>query len=44
MKIGIIGALAKARHLEALAHPNIAIAVGQGGGTNAAFVYHQAKA
>jgi 8-hydroxy-5-deazaflavin:NADPH oxidoreductase len=37
----IVGVLAKARHLEALAHLNIAIAVG-GGGTNAAFVYHQA--
>jgi predicted dinucleotide-binding enzyme len=40
----VVGALAKARHLEALAHLNIAIAVGQGGGTNAAFVYHQAQA
>lgn len=36
------GALSTARYLEAMAHLNIAIAVGQGGGTNAAFVYHRA--
>ncbi len=39
-----VGPLRMARQLEALAHLNIQIAVGQGGGTNAAFVYHQAKA
>jgi 8-hydroxy-5-deazaflavin:NADPH oxidoreductase len=33
------GPLANARYLEALAHLNIAIAVGQGGGTDAAFLY-----
>jgi len=36
------GPLATARYLEAMAHLNIAIAVGQAGGTDAAFVYHQA--
>ncbi|MEO1603425.1 MAG: NADP oxidoreductase, partial [Pseudomonadota bacterium] len=36
------GALTTARYLEAMAHLNIAIAVGQSGGTNAAFVYHRA--
>ncbi|MEO1661157.1 MAG: NAD(P)-binding domain-containing protein [Pseudomonadota bacterium] len=36
------GPLATARYLEALAHLNIAIAVGQSGGTDAAFLYHQA--
>jgi 8-hydroxy-5-deazaflavin:NADPH oxidoreductase len=36
-----VGALPKARYLEAMAHLNIGIAVGQNGGTNAAFVYHQ---
>lgn len=39
-----VGALAHARFLEAMAHLNIAIAVGQGGGTNAAFIYDQASA
>lgn len=38
------GPLATARYLEAMAHLNIAIAVGQSGGTNAAFLYHQASA
>jgi 8-hydroxy-5-deazaflavin:NADPH oxidoreductase len=38
-----VGPLRTARHLEAMAHLNIQIAVGQGGGTNAAFVYHQVK-
>ncbi len=36
-----VGALLAARYLEGMAHLNIAIAVGQNGGTNAAFVYHQ---
>jgi 8-hydroxy-5-deazaflavin:NADPH oxidoreductase len=35
------GPLATARYLEAMAHLNIGIAVGQKGGTNAAFVYDQ---
>ena len=35
------GALSTARYLESLAHLNIQIAVGQGGGTSAAFVYLQ---
>lgn len=39
----IAGPLKLARQLEAMAHLNIAIAVGQGGGTNAAFLYSQAK-
>ncbi len=38
-----VGPLSMARYLEAMAHLNIQIAVGQGGGTNAAFVYHQRK-
>lgn len=36
------GALSTARYLEAMAHLNIAIVVGQNGGTNAAFIYHSA--
>jgi 8-hydroxy-5-deazaflavin:NADPH oxidoreductase len=36
-----VGALLAARYLEGMAHLNISIAVGQNGGTNAAFVYHQ---
>ena len=39
----LVGPLKMARHLEALAHLNIQIAVGQGGGTNAAFLFHQVK-
>lgn len=39
-----VGPLTMARHLEAMAHLNIQIAVGQKGSTNAAFVYHQAAA
>ncbi|MEO1324800.1 MAG: NAD(P)-binding domain-containing protein [Pseudomonadota bacterium] len=35
------GPLSTARYLEAMAHLNIAIAVGQSGGTDAAFLYHQ---
>ncbi len=35
------GSLSTSRYLEAMAHLNIQIAVGQGGGTNAAFVYLQ---
>jgi predicted dinucleotide-binding enzyme len=38
------GPLRCARYLEAMAHLNIQIAVGQGGGTHAAFIYHQVKA
>jgi 8-hydroxy-5-deazaflavin:NADPH oxidoreductase len=37
------GSLYTARYLESMAHLNIQIAVGQGGGTNAAFVYLQPK-
>lgn len=37
-----VGPLSLSAHLEAMAHLNIAIAVEQGGGTNAAFIYHQA--
>jgi 8-hydroxy-5-deazaflavin:NADPH oxidoreductase len=40
----VVGGTDTAWLLEALAHLNIAIAVGQGGGTNAAFVYHQVTA
>lgn len=39
-----VGALAQARHLESVAHLNIAIAVGCAGGTDAAFVYDQRHA
>jgi predicted dinucleotide-binding enzyme len=39
-----VGPLRMARHLESMAHLNIQIAVGQKGGTNAAFVYHQQAA
>jgi hypothetical protein len=39
----VAGPLRLARQLEAMAHLNIAIAVGQSGGTNAAFVYDQVK-
>lgn len=35
------GGLSSARYLEAMAHLNIKIAVEQGGGTQAAFIYHQ---
>jgi 8-hydroxy-5-deazaflavin:NADPH oxidoreductase len=37
------GSLYTARYLESMAHLNIQIAVGQGGGTNGAFVYIQNK-
>lgn len=37
------GGLYTARYLESMAHLNIQIAVGQGGGTNAAFIYLQRK-
>lgn len=37
-----LSALSNARYLEAMAHLNIALAVGEGGGTNAAFLYHRA--
>lgn len=37
-----INKLSAARYLEAMAHLNIELAVGQGGGTNAAFLYHRA--
>jgi 8-hydroxy-5-deazaflavin:NADPH oxidoreductase len=36
-----VGALSAARYLESMAHLNISIALGQNGGTNAAFIYHQ---
>jgi 8-hydroxy-5-deazaflavin:NADPH oxidoreductase len=36
-----VGPLAQARYLEAMAHLNIGIAIGQQGGTNAAFIYDQ---
>jgi 8-hydroxy-5-deazaflavin:NADPH oxidoreductase len=36
-----VGPLAMSRHLEAMAHLNIQMAVGMKGGTNAAFVYHR---
>uniref|UniRef100_UPI0026257207 hypothetical protein n=1 Tax=Flavobacterium sp. TaxID=239 RepID=UPI0026257207 len=39
----VVGALKNARHLEAMAHLNIAIALA-GGGTDAAFNYYQRKA
>jgi 8-hydroxy-5-deazaflavin:NADPH oxidoreductase len=39
-----VGPLKMARYLEGMAHLNIQIAIGQGGGTNAAFLYHQVKA
>lgn len=35
------GSLSTARYLESLAHLNIQLAVGQGGGTSAAFIYLQ---
>jgi predicted dinucleotide-binding enzyme len=38
-----VGPLSMARYLEAMAHLNIQIAIGQGGGTDAAFIYHQRK-
>lgn len=38
----IVGGIKNARHLEAIAHLNIAIALG-GGGTNAGFTYFQLK-
>ena len=37
----VVGGIENARYLEAVAHLNIQLAVGQGGGTNAAFVYFQ---
>lgn len=36
-----VGPLAMARHLEAMAHLNIHLAVGMKGGTDAAFVFHR---
>jgi len=36
-----ISKLSAARQLEAIAHLNIELALGQGGGTNAAFLYHR---
>ncbi|MEE8600563.1 NADPH-dependent F420 reductase [Euzebya tangerina] len=38
----VTGPLANSRYLEAMAHLNISIAFGQGGGADAAFLYHQA--
>jgi 8-hydroxy-5-deazaflavin:NADPH oxidoreductase len=40
----LAGPLASARYLEAMAHLNIQIAFGLNGGSNAAFIYHQAGA
>lgn len=37
----VTGALENARYLEAMAHLNIQLAVGRGGGTDAGFIYHQ---
>jgi 8-hydroxy-5-deazaflavin:NADPH oxidoreductase len=37
----LVGPLSMARHLEALAHLNIQLAVGMRGGTNAAILFHQ---
>jgi len=37
-----VGPLAMSRHLEAMAHLNIQIAVGMQGGTRGAFIYHRA--
>jgi 8-hydroxy-5-deazaflavin:NADPH oxidoreductase len=37
----VTGPLLNSRYLEAMAHLNISIALGQGGGTNAAFIYDQ---
>jgi predicted dinucleotide-binding enzyme len=37
----IVGALARARYLEAMAHLNIAIAMQRGAATNAAFIYRE---
>lgn len=37
-----VGPLQSARYLEAVAHLNIQIAVGQGEGTQAALLYHKA--
>ncbi len=39
-----VGALRWARQLEAIAHLNIHLALGLGGGTHAAFLYHQVRA
>jgi predicted dinucleotide-binding enzyme len=39
----VTGPLRNARYLEAIAHLNIAIAVGQGGGTDAAFLFDQRR-
>lgn len=36
------GRLKMSRYLEAMAHLNVGLAVAQGGGTNAAFLYHRA--
>ncbi|MEM7653424.1 MAG: NADPH-dependent F420 reductase [Pseudomonadota bacterium] len=36
-----VSKLSAARQLEAIAHLNIELALGQGGGTNAAFLYHR---
>jgi 8-hydroxy-5-deazaflavin:NADPH oxidoreductase len=38
-----VGGLVSARYLEAMAHLNIAIAVGCGGGTDACFIYDQGR-
>ena len=39
----VTGALDNARYLEAMAHLNIELAIGRGGGTNAGFIYDQRR-
>jgi predicted dinucleotide-binding enzyme len=39
----VAGALDNARYLEAMAHLNIQLAIGRGGGTDAGFIYHQGR-
>jgi predicted dinucleotide-binding enzyme len=42
-KVVTINKLSAARYLEAMAHLNIELAVGQGGGTKASFTYNRAE-
>lgn len=39
----IVGGLSHSSYLEAMAHLNIQMALGRGGGTDAAFIYHQRR-
>ena len=39
----IVGALRNSSYLEAMAHLNIQMAIARGGGTDAAFIYHQRR-